>query len=144
MTVSRRDAREALAAYLTGTIIAATAVYPYQVADFAGQSPIVYITSSGSERTKLTGQGYRSMFKLNVHSFVLYPSKATDGYTEQDAENILDEIEHQVADAFLSIANNPVIKAISYGETSNADNTIEIGGETYLHEIMPVEVYCIG
>ena len=140
-TINRKAVREALATYLDGALPSAEAVFPYQVSDFAGKSPIVYITSSGSSREKFTGVGFRSTFKLNIHTFVLYPSENTGaGYTEQDAENILDDLEYQIASAILSIGSHALIKAISYPEQSNADNAVEIGGETYLHEVVPVEI----
>lgn len=143
MTINRKDARYALAGYLGEKLTAAQAVHAYQVADFQGASPVVYITSSGSDRQRLTGRGLTSSFTFNVHLFVLYPSEHTgEGYTEQQAEDILDDLEHQVAQAVEEIHGHSLIKAISYAEQSNADTTAEIGGETYLHEIVPLIVNC--
>jgi hypothetical protein len=143
MTANRKQAREALAQYFTEHLSSAEAVYAYQVSDFGGKSPVVYITSSGSSRKRLTGRGFDATFILNVHTFVLYPSENTGNtYTERDAEAILDQLEYEIACAVENIQNHALIKAISYDESSNADTTAEIGGETYLHEIIPLTVAC--
>lgn len=145
MTASRKDAREALAALLKPYLTSAQEIYAYQVSDFDRKSPVVYITSSGSRREKLTGRGFATVFTLNVHTFVLYPSENTGkGYSEKDAEDILDSLEHQIAGAILNIQGSPLIQSAAYAEPSDADGTVEVGGETYLHEIIPVAIYCIG
>jgi len=140
--VSRKSAREALASYLTAKLVSATAVYPYQVADFNKQSPVCYLTSSKAFRERFTRDGFNSEFTINLHTFVLYPSEKTEGYTEQDAENILDQLEQETAEAVLAIKNHAIIKNIRYGEPTNADNAVEIGGEMYLHEIIPLILTC--
>lgn len=140
--VSRKTAREALATYLTSIMTSATAVYAYQVADFNKQSPVCYLTSSKAFRERFTRDGFNSEFSINLHTFVLYPSEKTTGYTEQDAENILDQLEQETAEAVLAIKNHEIIKNIRYGEPSNADDVVEIGGETYLHEIIPLILTC--
>lgn len=140
--VSRKSAREALASYLSTKLVSATAVYPFQVADFNKQSPVCYLTSSKAFRERFTRDGFNSEFTINLHNFVLYPSEQTTGYTEQDAENILDQLEQETAEAVLAIKNHEIIKNIRYGEPTNADTAIEIGGETYLHEIIPLILTC--
>lgn len=141
--ISRKDARNALAGYLSSTLTSAQKVYAYQVSDFSQEAPIVYITSSGSDRQLLTGRGFSNAFSLNVHTFVLYPSEHTGkNYNEQNAEDILDQLEAQIAQAVLDIRGHSIIKSIQYQEGSNADTTVEIGGETYLHEIIPLILTC--
>jgi hypothetical protein len=143
MTVNRKQAREALAQYLAANLASAEAVYAYQVSDFSGKSPVVYVTSSASNRRRMTGRGFDATFTLNAHTFVLYPSENTGaGYTERDAEAILDQLEYEIGCAVETIQNHSLIKAISYAESSNADTTVEIGGETYLHEIIPLTIAC--
>lgn len=140
--INRKDVRSALATYLQASVTKAQAVYPYQVADFNGASPVVYITSSGSARVKLSGLGFNSNFVLNIHTFVLYPKKPDLAYSEQTAENLLDDLEQEIASACLNIKNHSLIKAIMYDQPSNADGMAEIAGETYLHEIISVNVNC--
>lgn len=139
--ISRQEVRQELARFLTGRMESAEKVYAYQKADFGKASPVVYLTSSSSHRQKLTGRGYQSVFVINAHLFVLYASKGGN-WTEEDAENTLDQLEFELANAVLDIQNNRLISHIRYSGASNADDTAVIGGETYLHEIVPLEVTC--
>jgi hypothetical protein len=142
MTINRKDARSALSEYLKTNLTKTQSVYGYQVADFNGASPVVYVTSSGSDRKKITGMGVASTFQLNIHIFVLYPTKPDVTYTEATAEDLLDDIEAEIANACFGIRNHDLIKAISYSEPSNADGVADLSGETYLHEIVSVNVTC--
>ena len=119
----------------------AQAVFHFQKSDFGKASPVVYITSSGSRRKKLTRSGYQSQFKLNIHLWVLQVSK--DGtWTEEQAEDALDQLEKELAEACLSVQGSSLISFIEYEGQSNADGIVIIGGEPYLHEIVPVVVTC--
>lgn len=149
--INRKDVRKALAGYLSTYLNSAQVVYAYQVSDFRpakskqAQSPVVYITSGGSGREKLTPRGFTSQFLLNVHTFVLHPSEDTgSGYTKENAEDILDDLEREVADAVLAIKNHELIKAIAYVSESDANDVVEIGGEAFLHEIIPLQITCYG
>ncbi len=140
-TISRKEVRQELAKILKGRMVSAQAVYSFQVANFGKASPVVYLTGSGSRRAKLTGRGYQSTFKINAHLFVLYASK--DGsWTEENAEDTLDQLEFELAVAVLDVQGNKIISEINYSEASNADDPVVIGGETYLHEIVPLETTC--
>ncbi len=141
MTASRAEVRQELAKYLKGAMPSAQEVYHFQKSDFGKASPVVYITSSGSNRQRLTRAGYQSHFKLNVHLWVLQVSK--DGaWTEEQAEDALDQLEKELAEACLNVQGSRLISFIEYEGQSNADGITIIGGEPYLHEIVPVVVTC--
>jgi hypothetical protein len=140
-TTTRKDIRATLAALLAANVPSAQAVYAYQVADFQGQSPVIALTSSGSERAPMTLRGARSTFWINAHVFVLY-ADAASGWTEEMAEDALDQVEGEIA----AVVGNPdnarsvSWEAIFYNGRSNADQAAVIGGETYLHEVIPLQV----
>ena len=97
MSTSRATARKGLANLLTTALVGtgkpAQAVYAYQVGDFAGQSPVVVVSSGPMLRLRDTlGECYRSRFELRIYTFVLYADPASN-WTESDAEDALDTIE---------------------------------------------------
>lgn len=142
MTMSRKDIRTGLAAILAGMLtgIDPAHIYPYQVGDFAGVSPVVFLTSSGSGREHLTFQGGLLRAYVNVHILVLYAER--DGWTEQQAEDLLDSLESQVGHLTEDgdKTRGAGWEAVEYDDRSNADGTLEIGGDEYLHEIIPLVV----
>ena len=140
--INRKEARKALAAHLATLVTKAEEVFDHQASDFGGASPVVYVTSSKSSRRLTSLREKEGTFGFNVHTFVLYPGKVDPDYTESDAEDMLDDIECQIADACDSSLDDPIIQGISCSEPSNADDTAKIAGETYLHEIIPVTITC--
>lgn len=137
MSASRKAARQALGALLSAAATSAQAVYRYQKGDWKGISPIVAITSAGSERQRMTMQGSRAVFSFDVHVFVLY--KAT-GWTEEQAEDALDDIEQQVCTAVDANPRTAHWASIAYADATQARDTVIIGGATYLHEVIPLQV----
>ena len=93
MTAPRAAARKQLAtlleAALVGTGKPAQTVYPYQVGDFKGATPVVAVTS-GPMRRRLDSMGdcWRKSFQLLVYVFVAYSDSA--GWTEDMAEDAID------------------------------------------------------
>lgn len=139
MTVaSRAEAREALASLLSNSVEAAAEVHAHKAGDLAGKSPVLVVLSAKSGRPKLTNRGSRSEFFLEVHSFVL--DALQDGsWTEAQAEDKLDEIEQQVAQAVANNQENGDWNTIDYeGETKIRE--VIIGGNAYLEEIIPIKV----
>ena len=137
MIADRKAARQALKTLLSTNLTNAVAGYEYAPHDLKGESPAFYISSSGSDPTPLTGKGVKNKFHLNVHLLALYSTN--DTYTEAEAENALDDLENQLRQ---TIAANRRSAAnwqdLRYAGKSNADQPILIGGELYLHEIVPI------
>ena len=88
---ARRKLAELLAAALVGNGLPAQAVYAWQVGDFAGQSPVVAVTS-GPANHEPNGFGCdKAVFQLFVYVFVAYAVPGA-GWTEEHAEDALDDI----------------------------------------------------
>lgn len=147
MAANRETARDALAALINtamvGTGKPVQAVYGYLVSDLAGQSPVVCVTSAGSERVRLTGMGSRAAFLLRVDVFVLYNDQ--DGWTEADAEDRLDLIETTLATLVDANQRSTPWEALSYaGPTSRTQAVAVVGGESYAWEQITLRAEVFG
>lgn len=96
----RKDIRAQLQSLLEAGLVGdgkpVQVVYGGQVADFQGQSPVVVIASAGSERRRWTFKGGRALHRFKIFVFVLYKD-AEAGWDEEDAEDLLDDIEESIA-----------------------------------------------
>jgi len=138
-TANRKLIRTALAEVLGREITHAQAVYAYQKAKIAGQTPVLCVTSAGSAREPITMQGSSLTALLDIHVFVLYSDSAS-GWTEEDAEDRLDDIEQQVATVVDQYRRSTAWSRLAYAERSDARSPIVLEGSTYLHEVIPVEI----
>ena len=138
--VSRKVIREAIAAGLSVGVTSAQAVYSYAAADFDGQSPVVRVSSSSSERPQLTAAGIRSMMRFTVDVWVLLSDR--DGWNEQDAEDTLDTVEHEIITWMVGNQNTDNWTSLQYDAPTTTFPAI-IGGDTWLVEEITVraEVY---
>ena len=137
-----RDALEALLeTALVGTELPAQAVYNYQIGDFAGQSPVVTVSSGGSLRSRrtITNTNWDNVFYLNVHVFVLYAEPDNVNWTDAHAEDALDDIERRIADVLMINRSTANWDVINYAGRSNRIS-IDIGGDEYSTEIIPTQV----
>lgn len=141
MSADRKVCRQALATLLASSVTLEQAVYNYQVGDFQGQSPVLVVTSAGTEQTPGDFEGDDTTFYFNIHVFVLYADPDAS-WTEQNAEDTLDDIEKQIR---AMIADNQVTANWSMIRLADRSVTrpIVIGGDEYRHEVFPVaaEVY---
>ncbi len=131
---NRKKIRKKLAFILKGTMRSVQAITPYEPI-FEGQSPILFIISAGSNRGYLTKQGLNNEFYFDVHTMVL-ASQEDDGYTQENAEDLLDDIDAEFA---LFLNNNRECDgywiAIDQVEMSNARTAVIENGEKYIQEI---------
>ena len=142
-TATRKAVRQQLATLLTAELVTAQslvqAVYSYRIGDFQGQSPVVVVSSGGSQRIPLTFEGTKPTYQILVHVFVVYSTE--DGtWTEEDAENALDDIEEAISGV---IAANDALDNywISLGVNGKSvADSVEIGGVEYRREIIELEV----
>lgn len=141
MTISRKAARAALGAGLSARLPSAKTVYAYYPHDFGGESPVVFLSSSGTERPKLTGRGYETRHTINVH-FAVWYGDGQASYNEQQAEDLLDDLEEELSAAILEIeaAHEGGLRTVRLSGRSDANETLPVGGEIYLHEIVALEV----
>lgn len=138
MVASRAEARSSVATLLQNNVPAAQEVHKKKVGDLAGKSPVVVVLSASSGRPKLTTRGSRSEFFLEIHTFVL--DALQDGsWTEEQAEDKLDECEQQVAQALATNQETNDWNTIDYDGNTKIREVI-IGGHAYLEEITPIKV----
>ena len=136
MSSNRKTAREALATLLSTALTGggglAQAVYSYRVGDFGGASPVVIVSSQGSRRERSTFQGSRNTVFLQVDIFVLY---AAVGWTEQDAETRLDDIEAAIAGVVDANQETANWLALNWADRSQRVD-VAIGGVDYIRELL--------
>lgn len=142
--VNRETVRDGLAGLLTTALVGAgkpcQAVYNYKAGDFQGQSPVVLVTSAGSQRTHpgYTTR-YENVFSLAIQVWVLYADPAAS-WGEDDAEDRIDLVEKSIADVLA--ANKSYAgywHSIDYaGPTQIVEGNL--GGDDYLIEMITVKV----
>ena len=139
---ARGDARRKLADLLTAALVGnglpAQAVYAWQVGDFAGQSPVVAVTS-GPANHEPNGFGCdKAVFQLFVYVFVAYAVPGA-GWTEEHAEDALDDIEALIAETVAANSRTEAWTQIAYaGPTDPA--AVVIGGVEYRRELVTLDV----
>ncbi len=139
-SVGRKALASLLSAALTGAGKPAQAVYAYKVGDFKGQSPVVIVTSAGSQREKimLSTTTRRVSVFLDVFTFVLYADPAT-GWTESDAEDRLDLLEKSISDVLVDNVNTANWNNLTVDSKSQIDSVV-IGGADYARELIQVKL----
>jgi len=138
MAESRDDTRALIGSLLAAYTPSAQRVRAYLPALLGGETPIVALASAGTRRERMTAQGSRPVFNVDVHLFTLYASDA-DGWTEEDAEASLDDLEAAVCAFVDDNQKTSRWRAIRYADTSKVD-TITEEGFTYRHEVIRLEV----
>jgi hypothetical protein len=142
--VDRKVLREALATLLAtalvGTGLPVNAVYAYQVADFKGKSPVVFVTSAGAwRRNPEHSARSTSIAYLDVNVLVLY-SDGTASWTEQHSEERLDLIEKKVGEVVANNSENPAQPWMFLDFAGRSEVTsVVIGGKDYSWEIIPLQ-----
>jgi len=140
--INRKDIRSKALALLIPHLSAAQEVLKHKPSKIEGQTPIVYLTSSGSNRPPLTSRGLKSQVMLNIHILVLQ-SKEDENYTNENSEDLLDDLEFGVA-LFVETSQRAEGSWISidYDGKTNADNVIIEEGHVYTHEIIRLIFTC--
>ncbi len=141
---ARRQVREALAIVLQNGLSSVddTAIYEGQIIALDGSTPLVIVASAGSDRTG-TGQQGRATFSggafpvyfIDVYSYVL---------STVDADDTLDAIDTEMAQAIQDNQNHTLWKAITYREPSRMRGLIQSDGRQYKYEVTPLRIHCSG
>lgn len=126
---------------LVGTGLPVQAVYAYRVGDLGGQSPVVVVSSAGSQRPRMTAAGGRTTVLLQVDVFVLYSDEDTWG--EDEAEDRLDLIEKTIAETIHSSQVTANWQAVDYAAQSERVD-VEVGGLEYAREMILLRVEVFG
>lgn len=142
MASNRRDTRLAWAALLAAELVGdgqpVEVVYSEQTADLGGQSPVICISSGGTERDRLTYKSSHAYYYIDVDVFVLY-SAAGEGWTEADAESMLDDIERRIAAIIDAHQEGAHWHGVEYVSRSTTDY-LSIGGVEYKRERIPLRL----
>lgn len=135
MASNRKAVRKALAALLAAGVPELQQVYDYRVGDFEGQSPVATVSSSGSERERLTFAGSKARMYFQVDVFSLYSDGGSWG--EDDAEDAIDDIEAGIADVVDANQATEHWRALGLeGRSQRVD--VMIGGNEYVRESMVI------
>lgn len=137
---NRQTVREHLATLLQTSLDSAQQVYDYLPNDFGGQTPVVCVTSMGSERAQIGfGEDYNTAFRLGIIVYVAYAERGTS-YGEDDAEDVLDTLEKEIADVLMDYRQvSGKWDSLTHEGATNIDY-IEIGGQMYKSEVIPVTI----
>ena len=108
--------------------------------DFSGESPVVVIASSGTERGQKTFRGAMPTYYLDVHLFVrdgIDDSGNTVGVADPD--DTLDDLEHALGTLISAVQIGEHWTAIDYGGRSRAEFLTVPDGTEYKREIIPLK-----
>jgi len=113
----------------------ADSVFPYQSDDIEGRSPVLRLLGSGRDRPVSTFAGSYVEFFYTLQILVIFTD---ENWTPEDAENMLDDVEAELASVFTprNIPSSKLGIGIELGRSSI--NKHVINGETYLIEHIPV------
>lgn len=145
MTTNRGTGRSALKTLLSTALVGtgkpAQAIYGYLKADFGGQSPVVVVTSAGTEPDKrAVTSRMKNEFFYTIYTFTLYAIKGTT-WGEDDAEDRTDLLEKTIRETLAANVSNDSWAFIEYNGRSEVDSVM-IAGEEYKRESIPVRVEC--
>lgn len=148
---SRKQVRDALAELVRGSVPDAQRIYPLtdedgarvtQPFDFSGESPVIVLASSGTERGQKTFRGTMPTYYLDVHVFVRATGIDDSGTTVgvADLDDTLDGLEHAVGTLIAAVQNGEHWTAIDYDGRSRAEFLTVLDGTEYKREIIPLKI----
>lgn len=138
MAISRKDVRSKLAELLAVSCTSAQEVLAYQPSDI-GVTPAVYVRSNSADRPPLTVRGKFTRFGFDILILVLQADRQhPQVWTEDKAEDLLDDIEAQVCDM---MSTNRVVAGywdgLNYSQPSIIEH-FDDQGIPYLLEVVKV------
>lgn len=149
MAASRKQIRERMAALLTSGVPSAQAIFDHQPGTFEGQSPVITVSSGGSDRSRMTFRGGQSTFTIDLYLFVRVAEAGNAAYTQAQAEDLLDDCEHAIATV---VESNQVDdtgpdathwQAVAYAGRSNTVFVV-VDGKEYKREHIPLIITVFG
>lgn len=147
-SLNRETVRDALASTLTTALVGVglpvQAVYGYQVGDFGAYSPVVVITSAGSDRTRpgTFDQTWDTDVMLDIWVFVRYAILDAAGavlVSESASEDQIDLVEKEIMDALIDdySLGGACDEVLPAGPTRI--DSVAIGGVQFRRELIPVK-----
>lgn len=111
------------------------AFYAYPEGNIQGQSPVLTVMSAGSERGDQTFHGLTKTFRYVVTVLVLIHEKSSNTYTYEDAEDLLDQVEQQIADwVHTNDTNTNDWISVQYTAPTSQGVWDDVSGNTYRYE----------
>lgn len=143
MSTSRETVRDALKALLEAQLVGVglpvKTVTSSKNKSLDGQTPLVAVLSGGTERERLTFEGDKPTFYLEVQVWVLQEG---DGWTNAQAEDALDEIEALIANVYESARETANWAVLEYDDRSYVIEK-ESNGRLYYIETIPTKVLTV-
>jgi hypothetical protein len=100
MSANRKTIRLQLRDLLAAGVPAAQVVYAEEPGDLGSASPIIVISSRGSNRTRMTALGSQLRAKLYLDIYTVAAEVAEGAYSHADAAEVIDDCEAQIAAVF--------------------------------------------
>lgn len=142
---SRKVVREEIGQILAMRLSTAQQVYTDQPTDFNGQSPVVVVTSAGSERDgqpsqRTFGGPIAPKFAIDVYVFVATVEKNADGedVSNTRADDELDTLEAGVAEFVAAYPSGQTWTAIGYSGRTDTTFVEVLTGSEYKRERIPL------
>lgn len=142
----RKSIGAKLEADLVGASLPAAAFAAYTKTDFGGASPVITLSSSGSDIPPLTPVGSTETHYFEINTLIIRPNQAedTEGYTESNVEDILDdmydEIKEWISNNREDKSDEKVWRHIAIAARSNIIPIVDDGGKGYFMENIPIVV----
>jgi len=121
MSANRRTVREQLTAMLALNMPSAQAFFDHEPGDLGSASPVVVVSSQGSNRPRMTFQGASAAFSFAVDIYTLAAETATGAYTYADSADVVDSCEAELAAFVAANQENGVWSTIQYAGSSQID-----------------------
>ena len=143
---SRKNVRNALYALMNAMLTGGPKrlckkVYACLPDDFSGQSPVVCIASSGSDRRELTFNGLANAYLISIYVLVAYPTKSDLNWTDEQVEDLLDDIEEHISKVVKDNQRSTYWEALTYAAATETDPpTVIVGGVDYRREVITIRV----
>lgn len=144
MAVDRQTTREALATEAATYVTSAQVIFDYKPDDLAGKFPALAFESVGTERTRVQFKQRQTTFFFTAHIFVLYANKKQN-WTKAQADDALDAMEHEFATFVESVPKSTGNwNVIDYNGQSVILDNVDMGGERYINEQIPLAIQVYG
>lgn len=121
MTANRATIRTALASLITAYVTSAQTVHPNEPGDLGTESPIVILSSQGSDRSRMTFQGNQSALNFSVDIYTLAAETASGAYSYDNSADVVDACEAELAALVAAQQENGTWSSILYTGPSQID-----------------------
>lgn len=113
-------------------------IKPSRLVNPKGMSPLLYVTSASSERPPLTVRSKKSEFELDIFVLVLLADPTNALWTEEMAEDVLDDVEAQFPGLLVKYRSKSGLWAsVDYADKTSVER-LPLGGYDYLIEDIPL------